>query len=286
MLAPMAKILATDLDGTLFYPSKIKTAIPKKNIKFLRKWIDAGNRVVLVTSRGKEFTDGLKKEIQRPVDVLNCTGAQIFSNKKIIREISIPNESLKNILDELDKDFAPLAYLMTTDKYTCLIKDNGQASRFFLHFYKLWRFFQFKKKEPILVDNKVFEKELNEGKIFKVMVFFGLARKKKKMTKEFNKLFREKFTNVEFSWTRIINEITPLDCNKGASLVYYCNALGIDKKDVYVVGDSGNDITMFNAFYENSFCMRKAYTSVRKYAKYTVSKVYKLDKMLLKGEDK
>ena len=34
----MPKVIATDLDGTLFYPGKIKTIVPKKNAEFLRKW--------------------------------------------------------------------------------------------------------------------------------------------------------------------------------------------------------------------------------------------------------
>lgn len=280
----MAKVLATDLDGTLFYPNKIKTAIPKKNVKFLRNWIDAGNRVVLVTSRCKEFMDNLLKEIDRPVDVLCCTGAQIISDGKMVRETSVPNEELENILDDLNAKFKPLAYLMTTENYGCLIRNNRITSRFFMGLYSVWRFFQFKRKEPYVYDNKLFEKELNESKIFKVMVFFGLGRNKKKLTKEMNKIFREKYSNVEFSWTMMINEITPYGCNKGESLEYYCHAMGIDKQDVYVVGDSGNDISMFTRFNENSYCMRKAYTSVRKYAKHTLNHVYDLGKMLLKGE--
>ena len=64
----MAKLLAIDLDGTLFYPKRIRKCICKKNVEFLRKWIDEGNKLVLVTSRSTQFTAKLKDEIQRPVD--------------------------------------------------------------------------------------------------------------------------------------------------------------------------------------------------------------------------
>ena len=73
----MCKVLACDLDGTLFYPRGIKRCISRKNVKFLRKWIDLGNKVVLITSRSYEFVQRLKKEIDRSFDVMTCTSAQI-----------------------------------------------------------------------------------------------------------------------------------------------------------------------------------------------------------------
>ena len=63
----MSKLLAVDLDGTLFYPKQVTHRISKKNVAFLRKWIDAGNKVVLVSSRSNDFTNKLDKEIKRPV---------------------------------------------------------------------------------------------------------------------------------------------------------------------------------------------------------------------------
>ena len=61
----MAKLLAIDLDGTLFYPKRKRKCICKKNVLFLRKWIDAGNKVVLVTSRSTQFVEKLNDEIKR-----------------------------------------------------------------------------------------------------------------------------------------------------------------------------------------------------------------------------
>ena len=281
----MGKILATDLDGTLFYPAPVKTIIPKKNTTFLRKWIDEGNKVVLVTSRSRQFVEGLMKEIDRPCDYMACTGAQIFSNNQIIREVTLDNQRLKEVLDKVNENYGPTAYLMTTEEYPCLIKSLKNTGKFLFAFYKLWHKLQHKRAEPFIFDNKLFDNQIKEGKIFKVMIFFGLGMGKKKFTKELNKVFREQYQEMEFSWSRKVNEITPYDCNKGSSLEIYCEKNHIDKDDVIVVGDSGNDISMFTKFHEQSYCMRKAYTSVRKYAKYTIGKVYKLDNVL-KGEEK
>lgn len=282
----MAKLLATDLDGTLFYPSKVKTCIPKKNIRFLQKWIDAGNRLVLITSRSSQFVERLKKEINRPFDVLTCSSSEIYSDGHLIRDSAIPNVTLTEVLKVIDKECRPLAYMMTTKEYPCIIKPNREVGKIFMWLYAMWQHLQYKRAEPFVLSSELFKSQLeNEGRIFKVMIFFGLGNSKKKFTKELNKEFRIKYPMLECSWTSKVIEITPLGCNKGAGLSYYCQALGFKKEDVYVIGDSGNDIAMFQEFYENSYCMRHAYTSVRKYAKHTVSRVYKLEKMLLKGEN-
>lgn len=281
----MGKILATDLDGTLFYPSSIKTIVPKKNIMFLRKWIDEGNKVVFVTSRSRQFIETLHQEINRPCDYMACTGAQIFSNGELISEKTLDNKRLEDFLNIVTEKYAPLAYLLTTEEHPCIIKPLKKVHKPFLAFYRLWHKLQHKRGEPFIFDNKLFDNQIKEGKIFKVMIFFGLGMGKKKFTKELNKVFREEYKDMEFSWSRKVNEITPFECNKGSSLEIYCQHNNIDKQDVIVIGDSGNDIAMFTKFHENSYCMRKAYTSVRKYAKHTIGNVYKLDNVL-KGEEK
>lgn len=151
--------------------------------------------------------------------------------------------------------------------------------------YHIYYAFQGKYKEPYCYDNKTFNLELKDGNLYKAMIFFGLAKRKNKFAKELNKSFREQYPDVEFSWTTVVNEITPKDCTKGQGVQFYCEKMGIDKNDVYVVGDSGNDITMFNAFKNNSFCMKHASKIVRKYATHTVGRVYKLEKYLLPKEE-
>ena len=281
----MAKLLAIDLDGTLFYPKSIRRCICKKNVLFLRKWIDAGNKVVLVTSRSTQFTEKLKDEIKRPVDFINCCSSQIIANDKLIYEKPMPNDKLKLILAFIEQTYQPIALLMTSENHPCIVKYNRKVNPFYLTFYRIWRWFQFSYREPYKVDNEAFEHELETAKIYKIMNFIGLRKNKSKISKEINKSLREEFPEIESSWTAQVNELTPEGCNKGNGVDRYCELLGIDKNDVYVVGDSGNDITMFNKYYEHSYCMKRGHPSARKYAKYIISRVYKLDKLLLGGEN-
>lgn len=281
----MRKLLACDLDGTLFYPRKVKKCISKKNIKFLQKWYDAGNKIVLVTSRSANFTEKLKGEIERPFDVINCTSSQIYHDGNLIRNVSIPNKKLKTILDKIDEKYKPLGLLMTTKNYPVVIKNLNRAGKFLFLLVRIWNFFQFSYREKSVIDNNIFDQEILNGEIHKVILFFGFGKKKSFLAKEINKELRENFPEIESSWTMYVNELTPKNCNKGFGLKYYCEHIGFHKDDVYVVGDSGNDIQMFNEFHEHSYCMAHAYPSVKKYAKHVITRVHKLGKLVLKGEN-
>ena len=281
----MAKLLAIDLDGTLFYPKRVRKCICKKNVKFLRAWIDAGNKVVLVTSRSTQFTAKLKDEIKRPVDFINCCSSQIIADDKFVYDKAMPNAKLTQIIDRIEKAYEPIAFLMTSENHPCIIKVNRKVGFFFRIWYRLWWIFQFSYREPILLDDNVFHKELESARIYKIMTFIGLSKRKAKIAKELNKEFREKFPEIESSWTAQVNELTPRGCNKGNGVERYCQLTGIDANDVYVVGDSGNDITMFNKYYEHSYCMKRGHPSARKYAKHIISRVYKLEKLVLEGEN-
>ena len=281
----MSKVLAVDLDGTLFYPKKVNRCISRKNVRFLRRWVDAGNRLVLVTSRSHEFTERLKEEIQRPYDVLNCTSSQIYVDDKLIFEKSMNNADLERILGEIEKRYHPVAAFITSKDQPCVIHQQSHLNFFVKLMYRLWYYFQFAYREPSLVQDEAFYKELKQGSVYKVMVFFGLGKNKGKLSKEINKELRDNFPEIESSWSLIVNELTPKDCNKGSGLERYCELTNTDPNDLYVVGDSGNDIAMFNRFHEKSYCMAHAYPSVKKYAKHVITRVYKLDKLVLKGEE-
>lgn len=280
----MSKLLAVDLDGTLFYPKQLTRRISKKNVAFLRKWIDQGNKVVLVTSRSYDYTQKLLKEIQRPVDHINCLGGQIRINNELVRNKPIDKEHLKSVLNEIKENYDTLSFLMATTDIPLVMSDNKNLGWLGKGFYKFWYFWQGKYKEKYVCDNKVFDEQIAKGHTYLTRILFGIKKKNSLIAKELNKQLRERFPDIEFSWTDIIIEMTPAGCTKSESLKFYVEETGFDKNDVYVVGDSGNDITMFQEFYEHSYCMAHSYSSVKKYAKHVISRVHNLDGLVLEGE--
>ena len=280
----MSKLLASDLDGTMFYPKRLFRCIPRRNVKFLREWIDSGNKVVFVTSRSHSFTKRLEKEIERPVDYINCASCQIYHNDKCIRNNHLDNKSIVKIVGEIQEKYKPLGILITTKNYPVILKKCVKGKILLGLFYKLYWFFQLKYREEYIMDNKIFDEELAHGDVYKVMLFFGLGKNKRKISIEINEKLVQDYPEIETSWVSFIIDITPKDCNKGFGLDYYVKSTGVDPHEVYVVGDSGNDIVMFDEFYEHSYCMKHSYPSVKKHAKYSISRVFKLNHVL-KGEN-
>lgn len=279
----MSKLLAVDLDGTLFYPRKLTRRIPKKNVAFLRKWIDQGNKVVLVSSRSYEFTSQLKEEIQRPVDFINFIGGQVRINDELVKDVWIDREPLKKVLKETAENYDILSYMIATNNRLIMSNTKG-IGKFFKLVYEFWYSLQGKYREKYVIDNEIFNKQIEEELTYLVRIVFGLKKKNSIIAKELNKTLREQYPDIEFSWTDIIIEMSPKGCTKSESLNFYVEKTGFSKEDVYVVGDSGNDISMFEEYYEHSYCMAHSYSSVKKYAKHIISRVHNLDGLVLKGE--
>ena len=103
----------------------------------------------------------------------------------------------------------------------------------------------------------------------------------KKRSAEANKeLFREFGHEIEASWSNEFIEISPYGCSKSNGLKFIENYLKINHSDIYVVGDSGNDISMFKEYQEQSFCMSHAPLSVSKYAKHTIKRFENIETYL------
>jgi len=283
----MSKILAIDLDGTLFWPKQKKHYVPKKNVEFLRKFIDEGNKVVLVSSRTVDFMKNVIKEIDRDIDYISMLGSVISINGVTVRDETLDPTTVKELIESINKEFKPKGYANTTRNYPVLVS-NGPSKlpqrlvKLYLRWYNTFGIY----KEPITLSDTLIYEENEKKNVYSLKIFFGLGPRKNRINKELNKEVREHYPHVECSWLGLAIEITSKGCSKAESLKYYTDYIKANHDDVYVVGDSGNDITMFNAYYEHSFVMSHSYPSVKKYAKYRIRRVYKLADYLLNKEEK
>lgn len=276
----MAKLIATDLDGTLFYPKKRIKMISKKSLKFLRHHIDNGGRLVLVSGRNSEYLKKVVERINRPVDLIGCNSAFIMADNKIIKSSYFEPKSTRIALEEIERDL-PIKgfFIMSEDnRFICRNKFKFWIYRFA---YQLWNFFQGVYREPSIVSEEQFYEIIDSGKAKKIMVFFGIGKKNILRSKESNKYLVEKYSDLfEASWSNEFIELSPKGCSKSSGLKYYADYININHSDVYVVGDSGNDISMFKEFPENSFCMSHASLSVSKYAKHVIKSFSDLEKFI------
>ncbi len=280
----MNKVIATDLDGTLFYPKKKITMIPKRNIIFLRRFIDLGGRVVIVSGRNMPFAKQVIEKLERPVDVIGCNGAFINIEKEMVVEHFIPNDRAQEILNELSNHFGCSHYMVLSKKESLVIagkKLNWIRSLGYKMIYGAQGIYA----EKYVTSNTIFKEELKSGKLYKMMLYFGLGKKAHDRACEANKYIRANYSDIESSWSGQFIEITASNVNKAEGLKSYCEAMKISEDQLYVIGDSGNDISMLSMF-KNSFCMNHASDKIKKYAKETVDMVADLEKFVLDEKEK
>lgn len=273
------KLIATDLDGTLFYPKKRIKMISKKNLRFLRDRIDKGDHIVIVSGRNYEYGKKVETLVGRPLDFVNCNGAFIKVNGEITQNIGLGDRIIE-IYEKLRQKFNVCASTIMSEEFPLLI-NPGKYHGFFKFLLTVAYSFQGVYAEDYLfVDDNAEQNELLNGKVYKLMLFFGLNRKAKKQAIAAHEFLKENYKEVESAFTGAYLEITPAGCNKSEGLKKVLNYYKKEPNELYVIGDSGNDIPMFDAFYHNSFCMKHAAEHVRCHAKHTVKRVYALEEYL------
>lgn len=271
------KLLATDLDGTLFYPKRPRKLITRKNKRLIRDFIDNGNKVALVTGRSPDYTKHVKEVLDRDIDVIGMNGAYTIVDGEICDEhfLDFP---IKAMIDDLNAKFEITGMMLISQNYPLLIS-VPPIGWFHKILYNVYYFFQGRYAEDYHFSNEEFAKEIESKHVYKLMMFFGISRRGVKRAEAANKYLREYYPDqFEASWSGGFIEITPVNISKANGIKKYAAAKNIAEENIYVVGDSGNDISMFRAFHENSFCMKHAHKNVQKYAKTIIRRFHHLEK--------
>jgi len=268
----MNKLIATDLDGTLFYPKHRIRMISRKSLRFIRDFIDEGNYFAIVSGRNASFGFKVAKKINRPVSIVGCNGAFVYYQDEKIFSKTINPDDAKEIIKYLDEVYKPKAYFVMSNENEFVLRERFKTL-FYKIGYFIWYWTQGVYREPYKVSKEKFYKILEDNKAYKFMSMFGI-RKKDKISASFaNKEIYKKFGNkIEPSWSNEFIEYSPAGTSKSIGLKFLADYLNINRSDIYVVGDSGNDISMFREFSENSFSMEHAPLSVSKYANHVIKR--------------
>ena len=110
----MIKLIASDLDGTLFYPKRRLTLLTRKNTKFLQDFHAAGGKVCLVTGRERRMSMKVQKKLGFDVSVCGCNGAFIYEHGKFVKSHPIPKEDLIDVYMYIKTTTALLVFSFLT----------------------------------------------------------------------------------------------------------------------------------------------------------------------------
>ena len=272
------KLIAIDLDGTLFYPKKRISLVIKKNITFIQDAIKAGHQVIFVTSRNHEFVTKVVEKIGFPIDIISKNGSQIYYKNQMIQNAFIDNEIIQRVVKDILNIYPRLLLSIDTNKHTNLaFTESKQKWLFFI--YKLYYFIQGNYREAYTLSNELFKEGVKHEKVQRLLIYFGLSKKAKILAHEESERLRKIYPEVEISWIQSLIEISDKGINKATSIQKILTLNGMKEDQVIVVGDSGNDIPMFKAF-KDSYCMQHAHPRVKKHAKAFIHHVYDLRSVL------
>ena len=264
------KLLACDLDGTLVDTEK--NFIRKDNIDAIKKLRKEGNKFIISTGRdlkGLEsiFNDNAGVEFDY---LVLCNGALILdSNLNLIYKNTLPHDVVKSVYNNIyksnnnDDDIA----MYVTYEDTSSVFYTGSTGEFkdFLGAF-----------ENINDELDVFskEREFNLISVFSKSSNHSAAEKlREKLVETFGDSYGI-FRNQSFV------DIVGKDCSKGSGLKKIFELENWDINNLYTIGDSYNDISMFNIT-DNSFTFNHVEDGVKAHTNNTVDYVYECIDVIL-----
>ena len=274
----MIKLIATDLDGTLFYPKKKIRLLTRHNKKFLTGYVKSGNKLCLVSGRNYPIANRIIHKIHANIDMIACNGAVIYQNGVVTKETPLDINLVKKLYEDNLNNELISSWIFMTNKHNMIIVPNGMGSIMKVG-YRIGMIFQFRFHGAFLFGKRFWKKEMNDPniKIYKAMAIYGLGNKAIEKARVESIKYQEEFKDTfSVCWSRESIEFMNKAVNKAIALKEVVAAYGYKDSEIAVVGDSGNDVPLFQS-YENSFVMAQAHTDVKQYAHYEIEQVYNLE---------
>lgn len=279
----MIRTIATDLDGTLFYPKRKIKLLSSKNTKFLRSFVaNKNNYLILVSGRNTTLINKISKKVkQKDISMVGCNGSVIYRGDKMIHEEPIPKDDVRLIFQKLKAEKHVKGVICMTNKKRMMVAPNN-VNYFVTVIARIAMMLQGAYREKYSYSEKYLERALEDDEVrfYKVMPIYGFGKKAHELARiECEKLNKEVGDKFDIHYSASSVEIMKKGVNKANALKMLLNMLELEESETAVIGDSGNDIPLFEAF-ENSFCMEKAPSQVKSKAKHIVKGVYEIEKFL------
>ena len=274
-----------DLDGTLFYPKKRFQFISRQNVQFLKWAASQGHHLVFVTSRNRAFVQRVIEKIGLSIDIVSRNGSEVYYRNEIIHKTYLDPKQIKVVFEDIIQRHQRTMLSIDADSVSNLVYSKGK--NWYLNIiYRLYYWFQGVYREPFLIDNDVFVDKLKAhgDDLQRLLIYFGLSKKSKKLSHDESERLSKAFPDLSILWIHSIIEVSPKSVSKANGLRLILEKERIHEDDVFVVGDSGNDIPLFESF-QHSFVMAQAHPRIKKYAKKVIKRVYQLKPFIEKASN-
>ncbi|WP_195266809.1 HAD family hydrolase [Clostridium sp. 1001275B_160808_H3] len=243
----MIKLLATDLDGTLINNNEVTKRDKDAIIKLQRK------KDLLVVSTGRPYNgvQMLKDEYKIFANYyVLLNGALIVDalGTKIRQEI-IEKNVINSIINEIREENVAISVESGFNTYLLTDGDN----------------LPYPKKKRVKSIDEIKEK-------LSLISIYSPTKDILEIEELKNKINKNYGDKIIAYRNDIYIDIVPLGCSKGNGIKYLSNQELIKDEDVYTIGDSWNDVSMFNIT-KNSFTFHHVEKELKEHVSYLVDSV-------------
>jgi hypothetical protein len=223
----MIKMIATDIDGTIYNPI---SGFSKKVLECIKKLQDNGVKVVLVTGRMHSSALGVAKQLGLTTPIISYQGGLIkdFNNKTLYQN-NLPSLHAKEIITWARSNDIHINLYIDDKLY--VEKDNNIVKKYvdgkFID-YTVCNFDDLK----ITNVNKILAIDLED------------AQKVTSWVKELQKRYPDLYIVKS---TPYFCEIGSNEARKSLGVEFLCNLWKLKKEEVLTIGDQNNDIDLIQA---------------------------------------
>lgn len=261
----MIKLIASDLDGTLLdEPNRIS----KINLDAIEYAYQKGAKFCFSTGRDLQSVKDITCLLNHKPVLLLGNGSEVYDeDENLVFQNFFNNKYLEEVCEIMNKHDVP-HMIFTTDGFYTTTNPVEVRRRFIERIGKIKNqemahIFATNMDKPC--NNLVQIEDIQEfAKTKKVLKVEGFHYNSKPV--EDVKKVLEKFTELSHLSTGKNNvEVTNLTATKGLALKRYCEYANIKEDEVMVVGDSHNDLSMFELF-KYSFAPENSIQEIKNFA--------------------
>lgn len=261
----MIKLIASDLDGTLLdEPNRIS----KINLDAIEYAYQKGAKFCFSTGRDLQSVKDITCLLNHKPVLLLGNGSEVYDeDENLVFQNFFNNKYLEEVCEIMNKHDVP-HMIFTTDGFYTTTNPVEVRRRFIERIGKIKNqemahIFATNMDKPC--NNLVQIEDIQEfAKTKKVLKVEGFHYNSKPV--EDVKKVLEKFTELSHLSTGKNNvEVTNLTATKGLALKRYCEYANIKEDEVMVVGDSHNDLSMFE-FFKYSFAPENSIQEIKNFA--------------------
>ena len=251
------KLFISDLDGTLLkIGDEYSKGVSDENRKAILEYVARGN-VFAIASARDNYLDEISPILGFRPSYIGGNGSVIIIDNEIDR-LYLNKGVYNKTLEYIRKNNMDASVLYGTT--------DGEYINDYDHYPNNC---ETTKRPKGIFDRLPLLDTEDDGKCYSLAIL--IRDDQLQSCKEGLKQYLNDMAEVVSSDNDLIN-INPKNCTKGKGVLRLAMKLGIDIKNVGVVGDSENDISMFDVV-ENSYVMDHASDDVKSHARYTVKNV-------------